>query len=413
MSSLLQVAGWWILPDLLTKHTLSFTHRTVFKFFHRSPPLQGSPVYARHYRYTYATVVLGYLLYSFLAASMSLPKSFYQLLDIRPDTVDNNELKVVFRAFARKYHPDRVGPQGEAYFIQARDAFEALKDPVVRFAYDRFGPDVLRWKECSTMKEYLRRGLLSSLMYHVAMGAGLVLMSIIGKPSPIAKWRYLLFAVTPALELNLLLAPSFQVTEQSPFVDHIPTSGTLFDHLFPRRVAYQHIFFLRHVSLMLSVALSRVAPMLFPSVMRSDAVVDQQIMKAVAERLGTLAKSTEQELSIMQNATLHAILDSADSEGTSTEASEPPNKLDDDVMRLLTDVMEDVLIESRLKSEAGPMRSAWDRAVERKKQQMMLERYASSAVPSLGDVPGGKSGPKRQLTSSIGRRSHRARSVSL
>lgn len=329
---------------------------------------------------------------------MSLPKSFYQLLDIRPDIGDNNGLK------------------GETYFIQVQGAFEALKDPVVRFAYDRFGPDVLQWKECSTMKEYLRRGLLSSLMYHIAMGAGLVLMSIIGKPSPIAKWRYLLFAVTLALELNLLLAPSSRVTEQSPFVDHIPTSGTLFDHLFPRRVAYQHIFFVRHVFLILSIALSRVAPVLFPSVMRSDAIVDQQIMKAVAERLGTLTKSTERELSIMQNATLHAILDSADSEGISTEASELPNKLDDDVMRLLTDVMEDVLIESRLKSEAGPMRSAWDRAVERKKQQMKLERHASSVVPSPGDVPGGKSDPKGQdvpLTSSIGRRSLRARSVSL
>lgn len=77
-------------------------------------------MYARHYRYTYATLVLGYLLYSFLATSMSLPKSFYQLLDIRPDTVDNNGLK------------------GETYFIQVQGAFEALKDPVVRFAYDRY-----------------------------------------------------------------------------------------------------------------------------------------------------------------------------------------------------------------------------------------------------------------------------------
>lgn len=136
-SSLLQIAGWSILPDLLTRHTLSFIYQTVFKFFHRSPPLQGSPAYVQHYRYTYTAVVLGYLLYNFLAASTAVSKNFYQLLDIRPDTVDDNELKMAFRAFARKHHPDRVGPQGEAYFIQVRDAFEALKDPVVRFAYDR------------------------------------------------------------------------------------------------------------------------------------------------------------------------------------------------------------------------------------------------------------------------------------
>lgn len=53
--------------------------------------------------------------------------------------VDEVGLKLAFRAFARKYHPDRpgVGKQGEAWFIQVRDAFEALRDPVVRFAYDR------------------------------------------------------------------------------------------------------------------------------------------------------------------------------------------------------------------------------------------------------------------------------------
>lgn len=36
------------------------------------------------------------------------------------------------------------------------------------------------------MKEYLRRGLLSSSAYHIVTGAGLVLFSVIGKPSPIA-----------------------------------------------------------------------------------------------------------------------------------------------------------------------------------------------------------------------------------
>lgn len=413
-SSLLQIAGWSILPDLLTRHTLSFVYQTVFKFIHRSPPLQGSPAYVRHYRYTYTAVVLGYLLYNFLAASTALPKNFYQLLDVRPDTGDNNELKMAFRAFARKYHPDRVGPQGEAYFIQVRDAFEALKDPVVRFAYDRFGPDVLRWKECNTMKEYLRRGLLSSLAYHVMTGVGLALVSMIGKPNPVATWRYLLFAVALALELHLLLAPSSQITEQSPFVDHVSSSGTFFDRLFPRRVAYQHIQLLHQVFFFLSVALSRVAPVLFPSVMRSDPAVDRQVMKAVAERLNMLAKSTEREISIMQNATLHAILDHDSSkEGLSTEPSELPNRLDGDIVRILTDAMEDVLIESRLKSEAGPMRSAWDRAVEKKKQQLRLERQVGGVMSSLVDGPRGKSDPAGEKIPSIRRQSLRARSMSL
>lgn len=38
---------------------------------------------------------------------------------------------------ARLYHPDRAGADGEAIFIIVRNAFEALSDPVKRFAYDR------------------------------------------------------------------------------------------------------------------------------------------------------------------------------------------------------------------------------------------------------------------------------------
>ncbi len=67
-----------------------------------------------------------------------MPPSFYEVLGVAPG-VDENGLKLAFRAFAKKYHPDRpgVGPGGVEMFMSVRDAFEALKDPVVRFAYDR------------------------------------------------------------------------------------------------------------------------------------------------------------------------------------------------------------------------------------------------------------------------------------
>lgn len=69
-------------------------------------------------------------------ASSGLGQNFYELLGVDPRS-DEGALKAGFRAFARKNHPDRIGPGGEALFIDVRDAFEALKDPVVRFAYDR------------------------------------------------------------------------------------------------------------------------------------------------------------------------------------------------------------------------------------------------------------------------------------
>lgn len=69
-------------------------------------------------------------------ASSGVAKNFYQLLGVDPRS-DEGALKAGFRAFAKKNHPDRIGPEGEGLFIDVRDAFEALKNPVVRFAYDR------------------------------------------------------------------------------------------------------------------------------------------------------------------------------------------------------------------------------------------------------------------------------------
>lgn len=106
-----------------------------------------------------------------------------------------------------------------------------------------------------------------------------------------------MFIVVLALELHLLLAPPSQPVKPSPFIDHIPQNGTILDHLFPDRVVYQHILLLHQVFLFVSVAMSRVAPVLFPSLVHSNPMVEQQMVKVVADRLGMLAQSTERERS--------------------------------------------------------------------------------------------------------------------
>ena len=130
--------GWYYVPNLATKYSLQLIHNISATYFHRKPPQPGTPEYVRHYRYTYAVVVIGYLLYTLVEGSRSMPPNFYEVLHVPPD-VDENGLKLAFRQFARHNHPDRpgVGPEGQALFILVRDMYEALKNPVVRFAYDR------------------------------------------------------------------------------------------------------------------------------------------------------------------------------------------------------------------------------------------------------------------------------------
>ncbi|OAX42810.1 DnaJ-domain-containing protein [Rhizopogon vinicolor AM-OR11-026] len=366
-AALFRIVGWSYLPDFATKQALRVIHQISFNIFHRQPPDPRTPAYALHYRLTFAAVVLCYLIYNFLDASGSIPNNFYQLLGVYPDSNDTT-LKMAFRGFARKYHPDRVGPSGESLFIEVRDAFEALKDPVVRFAYDRFGPDVLKWKECTTMREYLRRGLLTSSFYHIMTGAGLILFSAIGKPSPIAAWRYLLFLGLFASELYLLLAPSPSALPPSAFVDVSQSRATVLDILFPKRIVHQHILLLHQIFFFLSIALSRVAPVIFPSLMRGDPAVDQRIVLAMGERLGSLAKTTERELSIMLDMEMHAIHETP-MVASQTSALRSSEILNSDTMRVLAKEMEDVIVEDMLKSKVGPVKTAWDAAIGRERRK--------------------------------------------
>lgn len=71
-------------------------------------------------------------------------------------------------------------------------------------------------------------------------------------------------------ELIFILSPSTAPPSSTPlssFLFSDPTSAassSFFSLLWPHRVAYQHVRFLHSLSILLGVALSRVAPVLFP-----------------------------------------------------------------------------------------------------------------------------------------------------
>ncbi len=65
---------------------------------------------------------------------------FYELLEVSRDA-DDATLKSAYRKLAMKYHPDRNpgDAEAEARFKAVGAAYECLKDPQKRAAYDRFG----------------------------------------------------------------------------------------------------------------------------------------------------------------------------------------------------------------------------------------------------------------------------------
>jgi molecular chaperone DnaJ len=67
-------------------------------------------------------------------------RDYYDVLGVQRGC-DEKELKGAFRKLAMQFHPDRNGsdPTAEHKFKELNEAYEALKDPQKRAAYDRFG----------------------------------------------------------------------------------------------------------------------------------------------------------------------------------------------------------------------------------------------------------------------------------
>ena len=85
---------------------------------------------------------------------------------------------------AALHHPDKVAEANTQstndYFVHLKLAQDTLLNPTKRFAYDRFGPDMLAWKHCSSARDYLVAGLQVYAPFYVGSATFLVLLSVAG-----------------------------------------------------------------------------------------------------------------------------------------------------------------------------------------------------------------------------------------
>ena len=72
-------------------------------------------------------------------------RDFYEVLGVARDA-SADDIKKAYRRLAMKFHPDRSQgvPDNELRFKEAKEAYEILKDPDKRAAYDRFGHEGVR-----------------------------------------------------------------------------------------------------------------------------------------------------------------------------------------------------------------------------------------------------------------------------
>lgn len=70
-------------------------------------------------------------------------KDYYKIMGVKRDAAQD-EIKRAYRKLARKYHPDvSKEPDAEKHFKEVGEAYEVLKDPEKRAAYDQLGAN---WK---------------------------------------------------------------------------------------------------------------------------------------------------------------------------------------------------------------------------------------------------------------------------
>ena len=208
-----------------------------------------------------------YLLYTLAQAlyDIRLAGDFYTLLGVTPGSAER-EVKSKFRRLAAKYHPDKLHENGQPFpgadelFVQFKLAHDTILDPAKRFAYDRFGPVIVRTQHpgLKTIRDYVYTGLRTKAPEYLSNAALLVLLNYIWLPKWGQFWRYFAVACMAFLELYFLthaweppvLAVLWASTVQRLLPDLLPP------HLLP----FQVLSLARRMSMSINIFISQLAP---------------------------------------------------------------------------------------------------------------------------------------------------------
>lgn len=229
-------------------------------------PMPGSPRHTSHRNNIHILVVAAYLLYTIYEANYDLRSSpsFYTELGI-PVTAGEREIKSRFRRLAALHHPDKAGSNSEdvsAFFIHLKQASETLQDVAKRFAYERFGPDMVAWQKCVTIRDYVTKGVVATILPHYGVAASTVyILGIFGYMDFAKYYRWLILITLCLFEVTTVTRPGYppMLSVANYVLGHLSSA--------PPYLPFEIIHLARKLTITIYIAMSQIGPLLVQQVM--------------------------------------------------------------------------------------------------------------------------------------------------
>ncbi|PKS05783.1 hypothetical protein jhhlp_007612 [Lomentospora prolificans] len=292
MSGTLSMIGWWFLPSLVAGWTQSIWYSVTIRAGDPKPT-PGTPRWARDRRRIQILVISVYLLYTIYEASWDLRRqgNFYSYLGL-PTSASEKEIKSRFRRLAAVHHPDKAA-QGTtsdgSEFIRLKIAADTLLNEASRFAYERFGPAVVEWKNCASRYEYAFTGTVQYVVPHyIAYAAIQYVLGFFGYLDFARYWRWFMLVAMAAFELHITTRPSSTLLSVLNPVLESPLLGR-----HPPLLQYQLVSLARRLCVTFYIALSQIGPLLFPPRSPGQAADPDKAIHAQIDRATALAAEVD------------------------------------------------------------------------------------------------------------------------
>ena len=238
-------------------------------------------------------VISVYLLYTVYEADYEIRRdsSFYHALGVPFDASDK-DIKSRFRRLAAQFHPDKAGKDSGDYFIHLQAASDALQNNPMRFAYERFGPTVSRWVKCKTMKDYVVKGVLSTILPYYAMAAASIyVFTLLGYLTMGQYYRWLILATFFIFELSICSRPTFPT--------YLTSLNAVLSRLtrHPPLVPFQLVSLLRRIGVTVYIALTQIGPVLKAHMGVVDDTREQKALQEMLLNAEAISKQLNEDAS--------------------------------------------------------------------------------------------------------------------